>query len=699
MTQHGVELLQAIAHQFHFLERTAGLIGQFAHRLQLVGYKLVQGGIEQANGHLIAVHGREDAFEVTTLQWQQLGQGHAARVHIRGDNHLAHCLDAVALKEHVLGAAQTDAVGTQLTSLHGIARRVGVGVHVHLAVFLGQIHHCGIVASQVGIDGGNGAIIHLAGAAVDRNPSAFLIGLTVHLDGASLVVNLDGSGTRHTALAHTTSNDGCVRCHATTGGQDTLSHAHAAQVLGRGLDAHHDYFLLALGPLLGIVGKEHDLAGSGTRAGRKTLGHDVSLLDGGLVKHGVQQLIEFARLHALDHGLLVNHTLAQQVHGNLDHSGTSALAIAGLEQPQLAVLDGELQVLHIVIVVLQFLLDLNQLSGALGHRLLKRGILRGTIFFADTLQGGPAAAALDGDLLGCAHTSHDILTLGVDQIFAVEDVLAGSGIACECNAGGTGVAHVAIDHSLHVDGSAIVRRDAVHLAVEDSALVVPTVKHSVDSAPQLLPSIGREVLASAGLHSSLEADNQLLEVVNIEFGVKFHTLLLLDFLDDHLKRVLILLALGLHAQHNVAIHLHKATVAVPSKAGITRLLGQSLGHSIIDAQVQHCVHHAGHRHGSTRANRHQLRIAGVVKLISGQALDVLDSLLDIVLNQVDNCLTALLVIQPAHVGGDGETRGNRHANQVHLGQIGTLAAQKISHVGTAFCLAVTESVDCLHKKL
>ena len=596
----------------------------------------------------------------------------------------------------MLGAAQADTVGTQLAGYTSIAGRVSIGVNVHLGVLLGKVHHGSEVTAQVGIDSSYKAVIDLASATIDRNPVTFLIGLATHLDGAGLIVHLDFASTRYTALTHTTGNNGCVRGHTTTGGQDTLSNTHAAQVLGRGLQADHDHFLLARSPLLSIIGKEHNLTGCGTGACRQTLGHDLGGLNGGLVKHGVQQLIKLARLHALDDGLLVDSALAQQIHGDLHHSGARALTVTGLEQPQLAILDSELHVLHVVVVLLELLLDVNELLGALGHRLLKRGILGSTLFLADALQLGPTTAALSHDLLRSANTSHNVLALSINQILTIEQVLTSTGITREANASSTIVAHVAIDHGLNIDSSTILLRNLVHAAVQDGTIIVPAIKHGIDGTPELIVGISREILARVLLDSGLEANDELLEVIHLELCIKLHALLLFHVLDNCLKGVDVGLVGRFHAQHNVTIHLHKAAVAIPREPWIARLLGQCLGHIVVDTQVQDSVHHTRHRHGCTRANRYQLGIAGVVKLVTCQALDVLDRFLHIILDHLDNGITSLIIIETAHLGSDSETRRNGHTNQVHLGKVSTLATQQVSHVGTAFCLAVTKSVNRFH---
>ena len=50
-----------------------------------------------------------------------------------GHDHLAHRDDAVGLEEHVLGAAQADALGAEIAGGAGIERGLGIGAHLHAA--------------------------------------------------------------------------------------------------------------------------------------------------------------------------------------------------------------------------------------------------------------------------------------------------------------------------------------------------------------------------------------------------------------------------------------------------------------------------------------------------------------------------------------------------------------------------------------
>ena len=188
MSEHGVEFFERINFGFDFFEGDAHFVGQFFLGDGLVGYELVQRGVEQADGYAKAVHGFEDAFEVAALHGQELGQGHATAFFVGGENHFAYGLDAVAFEEHVLGAAQADALGSEAASLAGVAGRVGVGAYEGLGVFGCEVHNGAEVAAQFGIGSGHGAVVYFAGGAVERNPVTFVVLDTAHFDGLGVVV-------------------------------------------------------------------------------------------------------------------------------------------------------------------------------------------------------------------------------------------------------------------------------------------------------------------------------------------------------------------------------------------------------------------------------------------------------------------------------------------------------------------------------
>ena len=111
--------------------------------------ELVQRRIEQADRDRQAAHDREQLDEVLALHRQQLGQRRAAARLVVGEDHLAHRDDAVALEEHVLGAAQADAFRAEIARGLGVERRLGVGAHLHAAHLVGPAHQRGELARQL----------------------------------------------------------------------------------------------------------------------------------------------------------------------------------------------------------------------------------------------------------------------------------------------------------------------------------------------------------------------------------------------------------------------------------------------------------------------------------------------------------------------------------------------------------------------
>ena len=101
-------------------------------------------------------------------------------------------------------------------------------------------------------------------------------------------------------------------------------------------------------------------------------------------------------------------------------------------------------------------------------------------------------------------------------------------------------------------------------------------------------------LAGVLLYGSLEELDELLEVVDIELGVELHAALLFHVVHDFLEGIDVGLRFGLHAEHNVAIHLDETTVAVPGEAGVAALLGEACHGGVVHAEVEDGVHHAGH---------------------------------------------------------------------------------------------------------
>ena len=87
----------------------------------------MQRGVEQADRDRVAGQGLEDPLEIRALHGEELGECAPAPGLIGCDDHFPHRRDAVAFKKHVLGAAETDPLGAELTRARRIHRGVRIG--------------------------------------------------------------------------------------------------------------------------------------------------------------------------------------------------------------------------------------------------------------------------------------------------------------------------------------------------------------------------------------------------------------------------------------------------------------------------------------------------------------------------------------------------------------------------------------------
>eukprot|EP00760_Papus_ankaliazontas_P016831 PhM_4_TR16884/c0_g1_i1/m.66076 len=511
------------------------------------------------------------------------------------------------------------------------------------------------------------------------------------LDGHDVldVVDVKVTTAADARLAHTAGDDGSVGRRAAARRQDADGGRHAGKVLGGGLLANEND-LLALAVLLdGTDGIEHDLTDGGSGGGGETLrelGGQVS--NDGRVKHGVQQLVDRGGVNAHDGLLLADESLVHHLHGNLRGGEHRALAVAGLEKPKLAVLDRELHILHVAEVALELVADFDEQLVVLGHGLLHGGEILAAALLGNAVLLGPTAGNSGADLLGCAHTSDDVLALGVDEVLTVEAGVAVGGVAGEAHTSGGCVGHVAEDHGLDVDGRAEKTDDVVHLAVLDGAVVEPALEDGVGGGEELRHGVLGEVLAGLLLVEALVHDDDALECICCEVAVLLDAELLLLDRERMLKRN------TLDAAHNITVHGDETAVAIIDEALVVRGAGEGGDGLVVEAKVQHRVHHTGHADGGAGADRQQQGHAVVAELAADLSLDLADGLDDLVADRGREC-TLRVAVDVAHLRGDREAGGHRDAHVDHFVQVGALAAKQHLHGLVAIRLRQAEEVDVL----
>ena len=495
--KHRIRFRQRLDTLVHARRRHPELRRQRASRLGFHGQELVQRRVQQADGHRpLAHHGKERA-EVLALKRQQRRQRGAAFALVRGENHAPHLVQAFLLEEHVLGAAQADALGAEPLRLLGRGRGVGVGAHRHAPMAVRPRHHGGeaLVPRARGRGqfpgqnpphlrrrSGHAAGVHGAGAAVQRHRIAFAQQHPAHGQGALAVVDDQRAGAANAHLAELPRHQGRVRRDAAPGGEDAIRRKHALQVFRAGFGAAKHYRRAVLGGRGGGLGRERQTAGGRARPGRQAAGDELRLGQRARVEGWREQGVDGVRRYAAQRRRLVHQPFGMHVHGDAHGGRAGAFRAAGLQQMQAAFLDGELEVLHVAEVPFE-----------LGGYGLQLGVQRRPLVRHVGQRRWRMAAG------------HHVLALRVHQVLAVQPAGAAARIAGERNARGAGRAAVAEHHRLHVHRRAPSTGNTVALPIARGALVVPRAEHGADGGPELRPRVLRKRRPGVFGHHGLKA--------------------------------------------------------------------------------------------------------------------------------------------------------------------------------------------------
>ena len=277
------------------------------------------------------------------------------------------------------------------------------------------------------------------------------------------------------------------------------------------------------------------------------------------------------------------------------------------------------------------------------------------------------------DMLRGADAGHDILALGIHQIFAVKFIFPGRGAAGKGHAGAAIVAHIAKDHGLHVDRRAQGGRDIVELAVIVGARRIPRTEHRLDGADQLLFRVLREGLARRLFIQALIGFDQFHQAFGAQVAVQLYALRLFGGLQGGLKRRHIQL------HHHVGKHLDEPAVGIVGKPWVLRGLRHAAGRFVGQAQVEHGIHHAWHGDRSAGTHRHQQRVFRIAKALARLFLQALQGRHGLRCDLFIQRLVVFVIVVTCFCG-NREPRRNGQAQAGHFGQVGAFAAQQLAHV-------------------
>ncbi len=450
VTHHRVELMQGVAASLDVSYSQAHFLGQCSNVFLSSGNELMQRRIQETDRDRSAFHCLVDALEVALLERNQLVQSRFSLFDSVRKDHLADLRNSVRVEEHVLSSCKTDTFCAHADCVCSVLRSICVGsdfqsseavcpVHDPLEVTGNGSFHCRDVAE-----------IDLTCGAVKGDVVAFLDLVAAELDVLLFLMDLQVAAAGDTAGAHTTSDNRCVGGHAAAHCQNAFCRVHTFDILRGGLLTDQDDSAACSVCSDSVVSVEIDAACSCAGGCRKSFADLVAFLKSGCVKCRVQKLVKALRLDTQNCFLRSDHAFVDQITSYLNSCLCGSLAVSGLQEVKLAFLNGELHILHVAIVLLKSVSDLDELLVALREILLKLS-----------------------DGLRCTDTCHNVFTLCVDQILTEDALSAGCRVTCERNAGTGGIAHVTEYHGLNVNSSTPLVRDIVHHSVVVCSGVVP----------------------------------------------------------------------------------------------------------------------------------------------------------------------------------------------------------------------------------
>ena len=225
------------------------------------GKELVKRRVEQPDRDRQTLHRLEQPLEVGLLERQQLGQRGAPVLLGLRHHHRAHLRLAVGGHEHVLGAAEADALGPELRAPSAASSGVSAFVRTP-SRRSSSAHHRTVskFSSRSGSTSGTSSSGDRSGGAVDGDQVALAEDSAVDPDLARREVDLEVRRAAHARPPHPAGHECGVAGLAALAREDPARGVEAGHVVGLGERAHQHDVAAVVCSGHGIPGGEHDLA-------------------------------------------------------------------------------------------------------------------------------------------------------------------------------------------------------------------------------------------------------------------------------------------------------------------------------------------------------------------------------------------------------------------------------------------------------
>ena len=366
--------------------------------------------IQEPNCNRISFHRLIQLLEISSLQRKYLIKCFFSLFQRIGTDHLAECINPVALKKHMLCTTQADSLCSQLSCFLCVCRSIRVGSYFQRPVFVRPFHNSLKFTGDRSIHCFDFTVINITGSTVKGYHISFMILFSCQRKFLICLIHIDGRTARYAACSHSS----CYNCrmtrHTASYGQDTLCHLHAFDIFRRSFQTYQHDFLASCRPCFCIFCRKHDFSASCTRRCCQCFCNRFCTLESIRIELRMQQRIQISRVNHRDCLLFGNHPFIYQITGNLQSCLRRSLTAAGLQHIQMLVFNGKFHILHVSVMVLQRVAD--------SHKLLK--YFRHHIFQM-------------GNRLRRTYTCHYILSLGVQKKLTHQFLLSRGRIPGKCH--------------------------------------------------------------------------------------------------------------------------------------------------------------------------------------------------------------------------------------------------------------------------
>ncbi len=429
----------------------------------------MQRWIKQANGNRQPFHLTENAKEIFLLHRQDLFEGTFATRQVIGQDHLAYGLNPVPLKKHVLSTAQPDPLGTKIARHLGIIGSIGIRAHLEATKTIGPHHQDSKIATDLRLDLGYIAKQYFAGRSIKGD----IFTTFYHYARFShkllfLIIYFNGATTGNAAFSHPACNNCSMRSHPATGRQNAACSVHAMNILRTGFHSHKDNIFLQPRHFFCFVGSEDDLTAGCAGRSRQPPRDNILFRLG--IQGWMKQLVKLVGTDPQYGFLLADQPFPDHLHGDTDSGMGSTFTGTGLQHVEFSLLDGKLNILHILVMLLEQITNFYQLLITSRHHIFHRRQIALLVFCPIKRLWG-------------TYAGNHILTLGIDQVLPVEIIFPGRRVASKGDTGRTIVPHVAEYHCLYINSGPPMCWNAVKFPVCDRPRVHPGTENSIDCPP------------------------------------------------------------------------------------------------------------------------------------------------------------------------------------------------------------------------